>query len=135
MVDYTERLQMTMQQRSISITALAEGMQVTYQAVKKVLDRKVKAFGTTNNVKAAAFLNVDPQWLATGIEPVHRSTQAMPSNLAMELAWTFDTLTDKLSRNRAYAAATNAIAQEALPDAAKPRPEQPQSAQNETQRE
>lgn len=60
----------------ITAIDLASRMRVTYQAVKKVLDGKSKAFGTENNSAAAIILDVDPDWLATGKGHASRSTQA-----------------------------------------------------------
>ena len=45
---------------------LAEELGVSYVAVKKVLDGQTRAFTAENNSKAAAFLGVSPDWLATG---------------------------------------------------------------------
>ena len=50
----------------VKTQALANAIGVSYQAVKKVLDGKSKAFDAENNSKAAAFLNVNPDWLARG---------------------------------------------------------------------
>ena len=45
---------------------LAAELGVSYVAVKKVLDGQTKAFTAENNSRAAAFLGVSPDWLATG---------------------------------------------------------------------
>ncbi|WP_286368264.1 hypothetical protein [Variovorax saccharolyticus] len=55
-------------------------MGVSYQGIKKALkggDRGDSAMTAFNNAKAAKFLKVDPDWLATG-EGQPRSTQVWP---------------------------------------------------------
>lgn len=66
MIEYSERLKAAMDARSTSVTQLASGMGVSYQAVKRVIDGLSKAFSAANNTKAAAFLRISPDWLATG---------------------------------------------------------------------
>lgn len=66
MIEYGERLKAAMDARSMSVSQLASGMGVSYQAVKRALDGLSKAFSAANNAKAAAFLKVNPDWLATG---------------------------------------------------------------------
>ena len=65
MVDYSGRLKEAMG-GVISVRALATGVGVSYQAVKKVLDGTSRAFSAEDNSKVASFLSVDPTWLATG---------------------------------------------------------------------
>lgn len=67
MIEYSERLKAAMDARSTSVSQLATGMGVSYQAVKRVLDGLSKAFSAANNTKASAFLRVSPDWLATGV--------------------------------------------------------------------
>ncbi len=55
-----------MDARGVTVTQLANGIGSSYQAVKRVLDGLSKAFSAANNAKAAAFLAVSPDWLATG---------------------------------------------------------------------
>lgn len=66
MIEYAERLNVALKARNTSISQLAAGMGVSYQAVKRVLDGLSKAFSAANNTKAAAFLRINPDWLATG---------------------------------------------------------------------
>lgn len=66
MIEYSARLKAAMDKRGVTVSALAGGMGVSYQAVKRVLDGLSKAFSAANNTKAAAFLSVRPDWLATG---------------------------------------------------------------------
>ncbi|KGH27041.1 LexA family protein [Comamonas testosteroni] len=67
MIEYSERLKAAMDARSTSVSQLATGMGVSYQAVKRVLDGLSKAFSAANNTKASAYLRVSPDWLATGV--------------------------------------------------------------------
>lgn len=66
MVEYKVRLQKAMDASSVSTSALAAELKISYQAVKKVVDGMSSAFTASNNSKAAAFLKVRPDWLATG---------------------------------------------------------------------
>lgn len=66
MIEYSERLKAAMDARAVSVSQLASGMGVSYQAVKRVLDGLSKAFSAANNARAAAHLQVNPDWLATG---------------------------------------------------------------------
>lgn len=50
----------------VTRTRLAVELGVSYVAVKKVLDGLTRAFTAGNNSRAAAFLGVNPDWLATG---------------------------------------------------------------------
>lgn len=65
--DYGGRLKLAMQQSGVTTTALANELGVSYQAVKRVLEGKSKAFSAINNEKAAIVLNVSAYWLASGI--------------------------------------------------------------------
>lgn len=65
MTEYRERLRQAMG-ASVSIAQLACALDVSYQAVKKLLDGKSTSFTAINNTKAARFLGVNPDWLATG---------------------------------------------------------------------
>lgn len=67
MVEFSGRLKQAIDARNVTVTELARGMGVTYQAVKRVLDGLSKSFSAENNAKAAAFLQVNPDWLATGM--------------------------------------------------------------------
>lgn len=66
MIEYSARLKAAMDARSVSVSQLAAGMGVSYQAVKRVLEGLSKAFSAANNANAASFLRVNPDWLATG---------------------------------------------------------------------
>ena len=64
MVKYWDRLKPEMDRRGMDVAATARALGVTFQAVAKVKDGG--AFGSTNNLKAAAFFGVDPTYLANG---------------------------------------------------------------------
>lgn len=66
MVEYSERLAWAMKQRGVSVRDLADKLDVSYQAAKKVLDGKSAAFSAPNNARAAKLLGVDSDWLALG---------------------------------------------------------------------
>lgn len=66
MVEFSGRLKQAIDTRGVTVAELARGMGVTYQAVKRVLDGLSKSFSAENNAKAAGFLQVSPDWLATG---------------------------------------------------------------------
>lgn len=66
MVDYSERLKWAMGDR-VSVQQLADHLRITYQAVKKVVDGKTKAFSVEHHHRAAEYLAVDARWLGTGV--------------------------------------------------------------------
>ncbi len=66
MVEYKERLEKAMKDAGTSVTQLANALGVSYQAVKRVLEGKSRAFTAHNNTVAARFLGVSSEWLATG---------------------------------------------------------------------
>ena len=66
MVVYSDRLKAALERAGVKTQALATALGVSYQAVKKVLDGGSRAFTAENNAKAARFLNVPADWLATG---------------------------------------------------------------------
>lgn len=66
MVDYSERLKLALRQSGYTIQHLADALGISYQACKKALDGKTKSFSAENNQKAAKFLGVTSEWLATG---------------------------------------------------------------------
>lgn len=51
---------------------LAFELDISYQAVKKVLDGKSAAFSAPNHAKAAIALNVSSDWLALGTGAMER---------------------------------------------------------------
>lgn len=63
---YGDRLQLAMDMAKASRKDLAGSLGVSVQAVGDVLRGKSSAFTAENNSKAAQFLGVDPNWLATG---------------------------------------------------------------------
>lgn len=153
MVNYSERLKAAMTLRSVNTSQLATAMKISYQAVKKVIDGKTSAFGSLNNLTAARYLSVDSDWLADGTSiEVKEGLCGLPcaasdapqspepiqakqlSALALELAYTFDELTDRSVRNRAYSAATNEIFKQAQQEScASPNSSPSKSGQEEAQ--
>lgn len=64
--DYSDRLQQALTHAQWDVSRLAARLNVSYQAVKKVLDRGSNALSASNNAYAALYLGVDPTWLAIG---------------------------------------------------------------------
>ena len=64
MSDYRDRLLPLMASKGLDTTSLAKALDISYQAVRKVLEGG--AFGPTNNRKAARLFGVDPVWLEGG---------------------------------------------------------------------
>ncbi|PTT91076.1 hypothetical protein DBR42_04610 [Pelomonas sp. HMWF004] len=117
MVEYADRLKKAMEDANVTVAALARGMKLSYQGVKKVLEGRSNAFNAANNDQAARFLGVSPSWLATG-----RGPKRMPDNVghhvaepdatfngikltdrALSLATRFDALTNELHAATLYA--------------------------------
>ncbi len=69
MVEYKDRLKEAMAERGYDATRLAAEMDVTVQAVRKVLDGKSTSFSARNNDRAAEILGVSPGWLARNVLP------------------------------------------------------------------
>ncbi len=66
MVDYSERLKLALKQSGMTVQMLADGLGISYQAAKKAVDGKTRAFTAQNNQRAAKLLGVSAEWLATG---------------------------------------------------------------------
>lgn len=66
MVNYSERLKLALQQSGYTTQMLADALGISYQAAKKALDGRTRAFTASNNQKAANLLGVSAEWLATG---------------------------------------------------------------------
>jgi hypothetical protein len=64
--DYQGRFARAMAEAGIGVASVAEGVGVTYQAIKKVVDGTTKMLAADNNVRAARLLGVNSEWLATG---------------------------------------------------------------------
>lgn len=81
-VDYSDRLQAAMTAAKVDKTALANELGISYQAVRKALEGG--KFSAANNAKAAKFLNVSSDWLATGIGPQPALAAASPQSSERE---------------------------------------------------
>jgi hypothetical protein len=66
MKPYSDRLNLAMRRASVDTHGLARHLGVSYQAVKKVMDG-LSTFNSENNSKAAQFLGINTDWLATGV--------------------------------------------------------------------
>lgn len=66
MVSYKDRLAAALAHAQVTDTQLAKKLDVSIQAVRKIAAGTTAAFTAENNSKAARFLGVSPDWLATG---------------------------------------------------------------------
>lgn len=64
METFAQRLQHAMNHVGVSISQLARELEVSYQAVSKILKTGKGSFSAENTSKAASFLSVTPDWLA-----------------------------------------------------------------------
>lgn len=74
MVEYKDRLAAAMADSKVTVHQLADELGITYNGVKKALrggDKGDSEMGAWNNSKAARFMRVDPDWLATGDGAMH----------------------------------------------------------------
>lgn len=94
---YDERFAALLTERGLTEKDVAAALGVSYQAVKKIVDGKSKMMAADNNARAAALLNVDSDWLATG--DGHRERGRSPfSPAAQKVAQQFDQLTPEQQR-------------------------------------
>lgn len=100
MVEYRDRLAAAMKAASISASQLAESLNTSYQAVKKVIDGKSSAFNAANNAIAARMLGVSSDWLALGEGERERGAEATPAAAA---AWPFPEIPEDQVRKLAPA--------------------------------
>lgn len=101
MVEYSDRLKAAMELRGVKVPALAARLGMSYQGAKKAVDGRSKAFSAENNSKAAIWLGVNPDWLATGEgEMLQRTTpdQAVPTPPSVSAASTEMSLGQTLAR-------------------------------------
>jgi hypothetical protein len=64
--DYTTRLETALRLAGKSWKELEDHLGISYQALKKLQDRKTKSLTAENSAQAARFCQVDHFWLATG---------------------------------------------------------------------
>lgn len=77
-----------MEDAGCSIQRLADALGISYQAVKKAVEGKTKAFSAENNAKTAQFLGVPSEWLATGqavIKSAYTGTHLVVAGIRVEL--------------------------------------------------
>lgn len=130
-MNYGQRLNAALKAAKKSRKDLSDQIGISPQAIGMVITSaggKERSLSTENHTKAAEYLGVNPNWLATGagemfgadyklvaeagryeIASVQRPNEPSPS--AMELALLFDEIpaSDRVRRARAYAAASAAI--------------------------
>ena len=66
MVELGERLAVAMRERGVSISALATGVGMSYQGIRKIVRGETREIAAKNCDKIAAFLHINGRWLATG---------------------------------------------------------------------
>lgn len=86
MVSYNERLQQALALAKVDKRALAAHLGISYTGMEKALDGRTKALTAANNARAAAFLQIDPCWLATG-EGEPRSERVWPYKRLTPRQW------------------------------------------------
>lgn len=102
-IDYCERFVKAMADSKKDTHAVAKAVGITYQAVKKVEIGTTRMLAADNNVKAARFMGVDSEWLATGeARPAQGATQHSPA--ALRVAAIYDQVSRKDRRHIDYAA-------------------------------
>jgi SOS-response transcriptional repressor LexA len=78
MVKFDERLKAALAFAKSTTADLARELGVSYQAVKRAEEGKSKSFTAKNNSKAAKYLGVDADWLASGattvVQPIQKVT-------------------------------------------------------------
>jgi len=112
-MSYKDRLELLMTEKGVTRTQLAAALGVTYQAVRKVFETS-GALGSKNNLKAAAFFDVSPKWLATGLgnkDQITSDTDMKLSPQAHELGMLYDMInsSERIKRAKAFSLAQAAI--------------------------
>lgn len=107
---YGERLQQAMNAARKEHSDVAVAIGVTVQALSRVINGKGNAehvLSARANALAAKFLQVDANWLALGDGPMRAATDNLGSlsHDAIDIARSFDRLTNKIDRELAYSAA------------------------------
>lgn len=95
---YDERFAALLAERKLTAKDMASRLKISYQAVKKIVDGKSKMMAADNNARAAAILNVDSDWLATGEGSRERSRPTF-SQGALRVAAIYDSVTPKDRRH------------------------------------
>lgn len=130
-MNYGQRLEAALKAAKKSRKDLSDQIGISPQAIGMVITSaggKERSLSTENHTKAAEYLGVNPNWLATGVgEMLGKDYKLVgeaeryklpsvgkpnePSPSAMELALLFDEIpaTDRVRRARAYSAASSAI--------------------------
>lgn len=87
-VDYADRLKKALQADSISsmelrsrVRGLAKALDISVQAVDKLLKGGSNSMSAYNNAKTAQHLRVDAHWLATGEGEMHPKADAREAEL------------------------------------------------------
>jgi transcriptional regulator with XRE-family HTH domain len=70
-VNLNERLKLAMRDPKVTGTALSKACKVSTATVSEWLSGEIKEIKSTNLLAAAKFLNISPEWLASGVGPMH----------------------------------------------------------------
>jgi hypothetical protein len=114
-MDYSERLLQAMTYSQKSRKALSEAIGQSVQSIGMVINRRNGQLSTRANARAAAFMGVDPNWLATGegsMTVAQEPSEGAPAHLshdASHLGMWLDKITDPEKRYRAAHAAMAVI--------------------------
>lgn len=95
---YDERFAKVLKDSGISVSDMASRLDVSYQAIKKIVEGKSKMMNADNNARAAAILGVDPDWLATGNGSLERGHRAYSAG-ALRVAAIYDQVSPKDRRH------------------------------------
>ena len=76
MSTYAQRLIKAMEDADVGVAALASRMQISPQAVHKILRGDSASFSLANNSRAAEILHINPTWLASGEGAMRGTIQA-----------------------------------------------------------
>lgn len=88
--DYKDRFEKAMRDSGKDAHAIASDLDVSYQAVMKVLGGTTKMLKASHNSVAALAMRVDTDWLATGNGNPARHDHPAVSAKALEVAQLFD---------------------------------------------
>lgn len=113
---YDERFAALLKERGMTAKDMASKLQISYQAVKKIVDGKSKMMAADNNARAAAIFGVDSDWLATG-EGSRERAKPQFSTAALRVAAIYDRVTRR-DRMHIDAAADAASSPDDPPDVA-----------------
>jgi phage repressor protein C with HTH and peptisase S24 domain len=102
-VNLNERLKLAMSDPKVTGTALSKACKVSTATVSEWLSGEIKEIKSTNLLAAAKFLNISPEWLASGVGPM-RKTYVYEPFPALSVQEPLKTYEINLQNNPAYPA-------------------------------